>query len=163
MEEHKVSFICDANGLKTHAVVPIALYRALISLKDMLKPQALPSGKEIYTLAVKNLCAKGFPHGDRTHPYFTIIKGSQAALKTAASLPLHIKKYREYLQSVGLLYENPKQDCLIAAEDIKVKSPSFAAAVIAGNIRNGLDVWISSEGFSLKQSGYGIKVKRPNR
>lgn len=160
---NKVSFICDQNGKKTHAVVPIDVYRSLISLREMLKPQALPSGEEIYTLAVKNLAATGYPTGDRTHPYFLVIKGSQASLSTANSLPKHIKLSREQLIADGKLSKDNKHDCLVFTENMQFKSPSFAAAIIAGNIRNGMDVWISREGFTLKQSGYGIKNLRSYR
>ncbi len=163
MDPLKVNFIVDSQGKKTHAVLPIGLYKEFLALKELLSPKILPTGNEIYTLAVKNLTAKGYPLGDRSRPYFMILKGSQASLNIVSSLPENIKSYRDKMILDDVLIEDHENNCLYFTKDLKVPSASFAAALIAGNVRNGLDVWISREGFSLKKSGFGLNNARSHR
>ena len=157
MDENKVKFILDGRGNKTHAVLPIAVYRSLLSLREMLSPRALPSGEELYFFRAKGLTASGYPTGERSHPYFMVIRGSQASLKTVSSVPPKIVAYREKLIDSGCLSPDPEHSCLVFTKDHRLPSASFAATLIAGNIRNGMDVWLSREGFSLKESGFGLR------
>jgi len=157
MTDKEVSFITDLHGKKTHAILPINVYNQLISLGELVKNTAPLGGHELYTFSIRNISAKGYPDGTRSKPNFIVIKGSQAVLMPVESVPNNISNIREDLLSDGTLELDPVNNCFVFAKDLKFQSASAAAAVVAGNVRNGLDVWINREGFTLKESGYGIK------
>lgn len=155
--EGGIYFLTDSSGNKTHAVMPIALYEELLSLLDLAKGPAGRGDREIYTLRKGGITARGYPEGRRSAPSFVLIKGSQASLEAVESLPSHAREVRESLLGDGSLVLDPRAGCFTLERDLKLKSPSLAAAVVTGSVRNGLDAWRSSGGFSLKQSGFGVK------
>lgn len=157
MSSQDIYFLTDSNGHKTHAVMPIATYEELLSLREMVKYTASRSHNEIYTLKSHKIIATGYPIGPRSKPGFVLIKGSQASLRTVGSLPEHIKALREEYLGDGTLVLDAEHSCFITTKDLRLPSPSIAASMISGNVRNGLSIWINREGFSLKKSGYGIK------
>lgn len=158
-----IYFLTDGNGNKTHAVMPIAIYEELLLLRSMTKKRKGAAADEIYTLRKGKITAHGYPDGSRSAPSFVLIKDSMAALETVSSLPEHVKKIRESLLDDGGLTLCPEHNCFTLTRDLKVQSPSLAAAIVTGNVRNGLDVWKNSEGFSLKQSGFGIKPHKTGK
>lgn len=160
MADREVHFITDEKGKRTHAIIPIEVYTQLVALKGVLKHTAPLGDHELYTFSIKNLTAKGYPEGTRSKPYFVVTKGSQAVLEHVSSTPEHVDEQREKLLSDGALKLDPENNCFVFTKDLKFKSASLAAAIVAGNVRNGLDVWVNREGFSLKQSGYGVKSKK---
>lgn len=160
MADREVHFITDKKGKRTHAIIPIEVYTQLVALKGLLKHTAPLGDHELYTFSIKNLTAKGYPEGTRSKPYFVVTKGSQAVLEHVSSTPEHVDEQREKLLSDGALKLDPENNCFVFTKDLKFKSASLAAAIVAGNVRNGLDVWVNREGFSLKQSGYGVKSKK---
>lgn len=160
MKSESVKFITDKNGNRQYAVVPYHVYEELLRLKDLFKNVAPLGSHEIYTFTIRHLKAEGYPDGIRSKPGFTVIKDSQAALETVASTPLHIKELRESLLGDGSLTLDPENNCFVFSRDVHFLSPSTAAAIVAGNVRNGLDVWINREGFTLKRSGYGVKKEK---
>ena len=135
--------------------MPIATYEALLGLADLVKDTTRTGRHEIYVLKIKNVLARGYPDGPRKRPAFVLIKDSQAVLNAVDSLPSHVKELRDQLLDEGKLRLDPEHECFTLTQDIRVKSCSLAAALVSGNVRNGLDVWINREGFSLKDSGYG--------
>ena len=157
MAEKEVSFITDLQGKKTHAILPINVYNQLIALRELVKNTAPLGAHEIYTFSIRNISAKGYPEGTRSKPHFVVLKGSQAVLQPVESVPQNISNIREDLLSDGTLELDPVNNCFVFAKDLKFQSASAAAAIVAGNVRNGLDVWINREGFTLKESGYGLK------
>lgn len=154
MDSGHTYFLLNEKGEKTHAVVPLATYESLLALRAMLSAAPL-SDHEIYTLNFKGLCASGYPEGGRLRPRFLVIKGSQAVLQVASSLPENIQEAREKLLDKEILQLDPQHNCFVFSADFQFQSPSQAACVISGSVRNGLDVWLNREGFSLKRSGYG--------
>ncbi|HAH71449.1 MAG TPA: DUF4357 domain-containing protein [Succinivibrionaceae bacterium] len=160
MSTQTIYFLTDDQGNKTHAVLPIELYESLLGLKDMVNCSASLSQHEIYTFRIKNVIAQGYPTGPRSHPAFVIIKGSQITLQTVGSVPKHITEFRDKLLDEEKLRFDAQSGCLTTCTDLVLKSSSMAATLVAGNVRNGLDVWINREGFSLKDSGYGAKARR---
>lgn len=160
MSAQSIYFLTDSKGNKTHAVLPIELYESLLGLKDMVNCTASLSHHEIYTFRIKNVIAQGYPTGPRSHPAFVIIKGSQITLQTVGSVPKHITELRKKLLDEDKIRFDAQSGCLKACADLVLKSSSMAATLVAGNVRNGLDVWINREGFSLKDSGYGAKAHR---
>ena len=160
MSTQDIWFITDAAGRKTHAVLPIALYESLLALSPMVKATAKPGGRGIYTLSQKGLIATGYPEGVRSAPDFVLIKDSEASLEAAPSLPEHVKALREKYLGDGTFTLCAERSCFKLSRDLRLKSPSLAAALITGSVRNGLDCWVNREGFSLKASGYGIKRKK---
>ena len=163
MSAQNIYFLTDEHGRKTHAVMPIETYEALMGLYDMVKNTATVSHNEIYTFKVKNVIAQGYPKGPRTHASFVLIKDSQLVLDTVESLPEHIKQMRDKLLGDGTLELDAAHECFVLQKDLPLKSSSLAAALVSGNVRNGLDVWLNREGFSLKRSGYGPKSSRDQK
>ncbi len=159
MKTEHVKFITDRLGNREYAIIPYHVYEELISLKELLKNVAPIGAHEIYTFTVSHVKAMGYPDGIRSKPGFTVIKDSMAVLQTVSSTPKHIMELRENLLSDGSLVLDPKRNCFVFSRDVHFLSPSTAAAVVAGNVRNGLLVWVNREGFTLKDSGFGIKKK----
>ena len=129
--------------------MPIATYNALMGLADLVKNTSRIGRHEIYVLKIKNVIARGYPDGPRKRPAFVLIKDSQAVLEGADSLPQHVKELREKLLDEGKLRLDPENECFTLTQDLRLKR----------NVRNGLDVWMNREGFSLKESGYGHSGK----
>lgn len=89
--------------------------------------------------------------GQRTASGFIVFRGSSAVLEQrpcAESYP-YVVAQRNQLRVDGTLIE--KGGFLIFAKDAEFSSPSAAAAVIHGGSANGLVVWKSKDGKSLKQ------------
>lgn len=156
----EVLFITNKHGKTTHALIPIETYHQLLALKDLVKQTAKLGENEIYTFSCQKVIAKGYPVGTRSKPQFIVQQGSQSVLLNVDSTPEHISNLREQLLSDETLKLDPQNNCFIFTKDMQFSSPSAAASIIAGNVRNGLDVWINRHGFSLKQSGYGKKLKK---
>lgn len=157
---NKVLFIVDKDGKKTHALLPIEAYNALLGFKELLKNTNNVSDNELYSFHAKNVSAKGFPCGKRTSPRFVVVKGSQAALIDTVSLPQKVKDEKEKLLNNNIIVIDYEKNCFIFEKDYEFSSPSSAASLICGNVRNGLDVFVNRNGFSLKQSGYGPSGKK---
>lgn len=162
MDIKGVYFLSNQQGVKTHAVIPIDAYEAFLALKSMVKNTASLSAHELYTMTAKHVTAEGYPSGRRFKPSFVVLKGSKAALICVKSLPFNISELREKLIESGKLKLDKENDCFVFTADVEFSSASSAAAVIAGNVRNGLDVWTNREGFSLKHTGFGV-VARKNK
>ena len=157
MEDKSIQFITDKNGRKTHAIIPIDVYKDLLSIKSILKHTATLGTNELYTLTIKNVTATGYPSGTRSKPDFIVLRNSQAVLMETDSVPPHIQAKREEFLGDGTLALDPENNCFIFTKDVRFQSPSSAAAIVSGNVRNGLDVWINREGVSLNRSGFGLK------
>lgn len=154
-KDNKVSFIIDSNGNKTHAIIPIDAYQELLNLQTILKSSFDLNEKENYYFSVKGVNASGFPVGKRSNPSFMINKGSMISVGCAKSLRQQVIDIRNLLIEKGTMSYDIKLNCYILNESYMTTSPSFAASLVAGNNRSGLDVWTNKDGYSLKDSGYG--------
>ncbi|MCR5085145.1 MAG: DUF4357 domain-containing protein [Succinivibrionaceae bacterium] len=159
-QQGEVRFLVDAQGRRTHAVLPIAMWERLLALSEMMRDPVPLGEHEIYTLRAKNVTARGYPEGMRIRPGFVILQGSEAALLSAESLPGPVREFRERLYEDGVLILDAERSAFVLQKDLRVKSPSFAAQLIAGNARNGLSSWINRGGFSLRESGWGPRRDR---
>ncbi|MGN0914824.1 MAG: DUF4357 domain-containing protein [Succinivibrio sp.] len=159
MDSKSVSFLTGHTGKVTHAVIPIELYRQLLSVRSLLGSVGRSSADEIYTLNVRNVTARGYPTGSKVKPGFLVLKGSQVVLIEKDSVPEHIKNIRESYLGDGTFELDAEHNCFVLTKDLQFKSPSAAAAIIAGTVRAGPDVWLNSEGFSLKESGFYRKSR----
>jgi predicted type IV restriction endonuclease len=83
--------------------------------------------------------------GQRTASGFIVFRGSSAVLERRP----YVVAQRNQLKVDGTLIE--KGGFLVFAKDAEFSSPSAAAAVIHGGSANGLIVWKSKDGKSLKQ------------
>lgn len=153
--DDKVSFIVDSNGRKTHAVIPMDAYQEILNLQTILKSSFELDEKETYFFSVKGVNASGFPVGKRSTPSFMLNKGSMISPKCANSLRQQVVDIRNVLIENGTMSYDSKLNCYILNESYMTTSPSFAASLVAGNNRSGLDVWTTKDGYSLKDSGYG--------
>jgi hypothetical protein len=89
--------------------------------------------------------------GQRTANGFVVFRGSTAVLeqrRSAESYP-YVLAQRKQLIADGTLIE--KDGFLVFVKDAEFSSPSAAAAVIHGGSANGLIVWKTQQGKSLKQ------------
>ncbi|MGN1393006.1 MAG: DUF4357 domain-containing protein [Succinivibrionaceae bacterium] len=153
--DNEVSFIVDSKGNKTHAIVSIEIYKELQNLKSMFAEDFDINNHETFFFCVKGISASGFPIGKRSSPSFMLSKGSMISAKYAQSLREPVIETRKHLINNNQLEFNDKHNCYILKESYLLSSPSFAASLVAGNNRNGLDAWETKDGYSLKDSGYG--------
>ena len=98
---------------------------------------------------IKGLTAKG----KRTPNGFIVFKGSQAVLQHRPSSKWS-RKRREELIGQGILVKEDTH--YVFSRDIEFTSPSTAGAMIRGGATNGLIVWKTSEGKTLKELEQGI-------
>ena len=110
--------------------------------------QGKDSNIEKLICKVKGLIA----YGNRTENGFVVYKGSQAVIEDR---PAAIKKKgnhyqrRRRLLAKGILKES--EDSLVFTQDYEFTSPSLAAAAIAGGSANGLTMWKTKSGKTLKE------------
>lgn len=129
---------------KVHQLLPVLG-------SDILTPVVTPKSPEDTTpllyCDIKGLRAKG----ERTPNGFVVFQGSQAVLETrpsAAQYPYTVKLREQLIQEEVL-----QRDTLayVFTKDIEFSSPSAAAAVIHGGSANGMVVWRTGNGITLKQ------------
>ena len=118
---------------------------------DILAPISQPTAKAQPggVLFCRNKRAEA--RGQRTANGFVVFQGSTAVLEhrpSAESYPYVITQ-RKQLFLDGTLIE--KDGVLVFTKDAEFSSPSAAAAVIHGGSANGLIVWKTKDGKSLKQ------------
>lgn len=118
---------------------------------DIVAPIAQPTAKAqpggVLCCRIKGAEARG----QRTANGFVVFHGSTAVLDlrpSAESYP-YIQSQRKQLIADGSLIE--KNGFLVFSRDAEFSSPSSAAAVVFGGTANGLIVWKSQDGRSLKQ------------
>ncbi len=90
-------------------------------------------------------------HGQRTADGFVVYRGSTAVAEerpSADKYPGVLDRRRELIANHTL---TPRDGLLVFVKDVEFPSPSAAAVVIHGGSANGLAVWKSSDGTSLKQ------------
>jgi len=91
-------------------------------------------------------------HGNRTETGFIVYKGSQAVLE---DIPSAIrKKGRHYMRRKGLVEKEilvVDDGHYIFSRDYEFTSPSLAAAAIFGGSANGLTMWKTENGKTLKE------------
>jgi len=118
---------------------------------DILAPIAQPAAKDQPggVLVCRNKGAEA--RGQRTANGFVVFKGSTAVLEQRPSADTYpyLVTQRKQLIADGTLIE--KGQFLVFTKDTEFSSPSAAAAVIHGGSANGLIVWKSKDGKSLKQ------------
>lgn len=159
MAEHgEIAYITDKDGRRTHAIVPIELFEALIELQELLKSGSLKND-ELYFLNFKQHQAAGYPTGSRENPRFVLIKGSELSLEAANSLPERIRRVKDHLIARQIVRFDADREAYVLTEDFAVKSVSQAALLVTGRVLNGMEVFKNKAGFSLRSSGYGRKKR----
>ena len=118
---------------------------------DILAPIAEPSEKPQPggILFCRNKAAEA--RGQRTANGFVIFKGSSAVLDqrpSAESYPYVVAQRNQFIAD-GILAE--RDGLLVFTRNAEFSSPSAAAAVIHGGSANGLIVWKTREGKTLKE------------
>jgi hypothetical protein len=118
---------------------------------DILAPITQPAAKAqpggVLFCRVKGAEARG----QRTANGFVVFQGSSACLeqrRLAENFP-YVLAQRKQLIADGTLIE--KSGFLVFTKDAEFSSPSAAAAVVHGGSANGLLVWKTKDGESLKQ------------
>ena len=99
--------------------------------------------REILYLKIKNLNASGYLGQNG----LVVLKGSEVSETMRDSLSSGYRKRRKLLIDSGAISEvNGK---LVFSSDVEFKSPSQAAAIVAGYSVNGRDYWRTSDGRSI--------------
>jgi len=86
--------------------------------------------------------------GNRTDSGFVVYKGSKAVAEDRKSSVRH-RKRRQFLLEKGVLQK--EDDYLIFVKDYEFTSPSLAAAAVCGGSSNGLLMWKTQRGKTLKE------------
>jgi len=120
---------------------------------DLFIPIAASSLDEKLTLfcKIKGLTARG----KRSANGFLIFKGSQSVLKDRPSSKWARRRREELIEKGVLVKEN---DHYIFSRDIEFTSPSTAGAMVRGGTTNGLIVWKTKNGKSLKDLEQDVKL-----
>lgn len=117
----------------------------VLGVSTFSNPTESPSNpEEVLICKIKGILARG----KRTSGGFTVFAGSQAVLEHRPSAG-SIKNKRESLISKGILKAG--SNALLFTKDTEFSSPSMAASVVRGGPSNGLTLWKSSAGQSLKE------------
>lgn len=151
----EITFVVNSDNVKTHAIVPIELFQELQSLKNFFNEDLNLDEKENFYFSVKGISAIGFPIGKKNRPSFMLLEGSLIAYHYANSLRGPVRELRDNLINSQKLILDEKHNCYRLTENYLFSSASFAASLVAGNNRNGLDVWETKDGYTLKNLGYG--------
>lgn len=94
---------------------------------------------------IKGLVARG----RRTPNGFVVFKGSQAVFKDRTSAISTTRKKKEELVEAGILVQ--ENDHYVFSRDFEFGSPSAAGAIVRGGSTNGLTVWRTADGKTLKE------------
>lgn len=117
---------------------------------DILSPITQPSqkGKPATVLTCRLKGAEA--HGQRTSNGFVVFQGSTAVReeRPSAEAYRYVVEERKELKANGALIE--QDGFLVFTRDVEFTSPSAAAAVIHGGSANGLIVWKTEAGKTLK-------------
>ncbi len=97
-----------------------------------------------FNLELKHVRAKGLLSDNG----FVVIKGSEVSIDMKESLSLGYRKKRENLIATSVISEVNNK--LIFNIDMEFKSPTEAAAIIAGYSINGRQYWKNSDGKTIK-------------
>lgn len=119
---------------------------------DILVPIAPPAARRQQRLELLYKTKGAEARGQRTADGFVVFAGSTAVLKLAPSAQKRWPSYftlRDSLERDGTLTK--KDGFLTFARDTHFSSPSAAAFIITGGGANGLTVWKSPEGKTLKE------------
>ncbi|HWX02413.1 GIY-YIG nuclease family protein [Collimonas sp.] len=97
------------------------------------------------SFTITGLLAKGAV----TDEGFVLKKGSQLAKLHSDSMPRKLVNLKAQLLAEGMLQE--KAEYFVVGGDLLLSSPSYAASMVAGTSRNGLQSWKTTSGQTLKQ------------
>jgi hypothetical protein len=87
--------------------------------------------------------------GALTDEGFVVFQGSMGAKILSGTLPSGWTTFRQSLLVSGAIVESDTGVAFV--RDVLFKSPSAAAAILAGGSRNGLESWKASDGRTMKQ------------
>jgi len=104
------------------------------------------SNKNIFLInAARGAKGKGLPSSNG----FIVLKGSEIAISTVASMQNSLLNIRKNLIDAGIVTEENEK--LIFNQDYEFSSPSTAAAIVMGRNANGLKEWKLKNSKSLKE------------
>lgn len=108
------------------------------------KDAASPIGSPELIFSLRGIKARGREVGDG----FVVFKGSQARIKTTASVHAYMMDLRKQLLDRGVLVT--EGDHYLFTQDYRFSSPSTAAGVLVGSAMNGRNTWKDARGRTLK-------------
>lgn len=147
MRETAFQYIVDAGGTRTHIVLPLADYEALLARAQSA------SGIEI-SMTDRGSSARGV----WIRSSMLVRAGSRLSATEQASMPVQYRKLRKKLIDDGTVHFVGKTPTF--SKDYVFDNPSAAANVIAGGSKNGYEVWSNRKGQTLKASGIARNVSR---
>jgi hypothetical protein len=100
-----------------------------------------------FTFSVKKTGVQA--QGALTDEGFVVFQGSVGAKALSGTLPSGWTAFRQSLFASGAIVDSDTGVAFV--RDVLFKSPSAAAAILAGGSRNGLESWKASDGRTMKQ------------
>jgi uncharacterized protein DUF4357 len=117
----------------------------LIGLGVFERTEARKSARELLWIDSKGIKASGFESARG----LVVCKGSQAVKEEVPSIQRYVTTLRKDLIEQGVMAANGQH--YIFTQDHVFSSPSTAAGVICGGLGNGMILWKSSDGTTLKE------------
>ena len=105
---------------------------------------------DVYHYATKGVYAKGHPKGSG----FLILADSEASGGVVNSCPQNVQEFRAQLVNAGTLQSKGGSKDMTFTEDVFCYTSSFAACLVGGNSRNGLQSWRNAANEYLRDAGY---------
>lgn len=105
-----------------------------------------PAGEQ-FRFVVNGVSASG----TRSVGGFAVFKDSQASAQTTSSLGSGYQRLRQQLIDQGVLVAESAGGAYRFAKDYEFRSPSAAAAIVAGYNRNGRESWVTEEGHTYAE------------
>lgn len=172
MPDDHHQYLVDAAANRTHVVLPLAEYQALLGrLGERLEsapaahtPPAVaidrssspavsiaPSpDEEVFTYSLPR--KGGRARALWRYPTMVVLKGSTIAEFEAPAMPDDYRKLRQKLIDVGIIERINGE--LTFTRDYAFENPSIAVCVIEGGSRDGYRSWKDSEGRTISDLGY---------
>lgn len=181
MANESYQYLVDASGTRTHVVLPLHEYEALLAQLDGAKtstatatsPALIASPPTSDKVAAdKNLNVANLAPS-ATEEVFTfylprkrvvargrwqrsgkmvVLKGSTIARKPVSAMKEDYRNLRQKLIALGIIEE--VNGALTFTRDYSFDNPSIAACVIEGGSRSGYESWKDSKERTIRQLGF---------
>lgn len=171
-------YLVDVSGNRTHIVLPLSEYDALLSQLDgsqkpipaeraaTASPSATSavataatveaaslspsSAEEVFTYSLPR--KGGRARGLWRYPTMVVLKGSTIAENEASAMPPDYRRLRQKLIDLGIIERMHGE--LTFTRDYAFENPSIAVCVVEGGSRDGYRSWKDSEGRTMSDLGY---------
>ena len=117
----------------------------VVGVRFFRKPGAQTQAAKSLFLQWKGIKAYGYEESDG----FVVRSGSQAVKEEVPSIHAYLSDLRSALKDGAILVD--EGEFYSVTQDYSLSSPSAAASVLLGRVRNGRTMWKDAEGRTLKE------------